>query len=136
MGARGLSDRSDGSDGLGWGGRGAMTERRDSLVQMEYMYASGLEAITFNPAAVSNLTIKMHNLGNPGKVTNYITLSKSYQFLGMRVQGDPLNAIQNKCGLNVPGLKIPIYSTGNNPRELHSIGNILKNIYKSYVPVI
>lgn len=95
--------------------------------------ATGLEAITFNPAAVSDATIWIQNLGNPGKVTNYITHSKPYKFMGMTIQGDPLNAIQDKLGLTVPGLKIPVYSASTDLFKLHGINTIANKFRSAHI---
>lgn len=44
--------------------------------------------------------------------------------MGMTLQGDPLNAIQSRFGLDIPGLKIPVYSASTNAIKLHGISTI------------
>ncbi len=86
--------------------------------------ATQRDAITFNPAAVSNLTSLFGNLGSASNVTNYIMVGEQiFNFSNLKFGGDPLNNLQKNIGLDVPGRIIPV-KIGYNIQ--HSIDEFIK----------
>ena len=66
-------------------------------------------AITFNPAAVSNMTSLFGKLGSASNVTNYIMVGEQiFNSSNLMFGGDPLNNLQRNIGLDVPGRIIPV----------------------------
>lgn len=85
--------------------------------------ATGRAAITFNSAAVSKLTMIAENLSQTNNVVNYRTIGNLIGLGNLRIGGDPLNNIQEKIGLRLPGVTFGI-PTGLTPT--HGISNFLK----------
>lgn len=66
-------------------------------------------AITFNPAAVSNMTSLFGKLGSASNVTNYIMVGEQiFNSSNLMFGGDPLNNLQRNIGLDVHGRIIPV----------------------------
>ncbi len=95
--------------------------------------ATGRAAITFNPAAVSELTKKANKLNITSNVVNYIAVGKDFSVsirVGLfvkvkkhiRIGGDVVNNAQSNVGLALPGKKIEV-KTGIKPT--HTIKDFL-----------
>lgn len=70
--------------------------------------ATGRAAITFNPAVVSGLTKLRHSLGDASKITNYRAVGNKTGIGNIYLGGDVLNNLQEKIGLKLPGVTIPV----------------------------
>lgn len=86
--------------------------------------ATGRAAITFNPAAVSGLTMQFDGLNKTPDVVNYRAIGTKIGFGNTRIGGDILNNLQEKIGLSLPGKTIGI-PTGMKPT--HTIDVFLKH---------
>lgn len=83
--------------------------------------ATGCEAMTFNPAALSPFTMKRFGLKDSGKIINYI--SSTPEIYGTNKYVDPLTVLQVGLGFGADGSYIPVI-TGFRPT--HSIDEIVK----------
>lgn len=70
--------------------------------------ATGRAAITFNPAAVSELTKQLEGLNKVPNVVNYRAIGLKIGIGNIRFGGDMLNNVQEKIGLYLPGKTIGI----------------------------
>ena len=86
--------------------------------------ATGRAAITFNPAAVSELTKQFEELNKTPDVLNYRAIGTRIGVGNIRIGGDMLNNLQEKVGLSLPGKTIGI-PTGIIPT--HTIDVFLKH---------
>lgn len=86
--------------------------------------ATGRAAITFNPAAVSELTKQFEGLNKTPDVVNYRAIGTKIGIGNIRIGGDILNNLQEKIGLSLPGKTIGI-PTGIIPT--HTIDDFLKH---------
>ena len=86
--------------------------------------ATGRAAITFNPAAVSELTKLFEGLNKAPNVVNYRAVGLKIGIGNIRIGGDMLNNLQEKIGLSLPGITIGI-PTGILPT--HTIDDFLKH---------
>ncbi len=88
--------------------------------------ATGRDATTFNPAALTKGTVNSLNLNMSSNITNYITIGKPVMSIGQRtyyVGGDPINNMQSKFGL-IPVGNI-IYVPTNSISLTHGIRNFI-----------
>ena len=86
--------------------------------------ATGRAAITFNSAAVSELTKQIEGLNKTPDVVNYRAIGTKIGVGNIRIGGDMLNNFQEKVGLSLPGKTIGI-PTGKTPT--HTIDDFLKH---------
>ncbi len=85
--------------------------------------STGRDAITFNPSAVSPLTMLTNNLGSASNVTNYRIIPTGLS--PIRVGGCFVNNLQENIGLYPPGHTILIPFSIINPFSAHSIDNFV-----------
>lgn len=87
--------------------------------------ATGRNAITFNPAAVSPFTKLLYGLGSADNITNYRTISD-----GGNPGGCFVNNLQDNLGMRAPGHTIQIKIKSHNPFYAHKIEACIKYINK------
>ncbi|WP_301425459.1 hypothetical protein [Bacteroides caecimuris] len=92
--------------------------------------ATGRAAITFNPASVSYLTSKFHNLGNADNVTNYRLVAPGNG--SIRFGGCFISNLQNNLFMKPPGKTINIPAPNNNPITAHGIKNFVNYFRKKH----
>lgn len=87
--------------------------------------ATGRNAITFNPAAVSLFTKLFYGLGSSDNITNYRTVPE-----GVGLGGCFVNNLQDNLGMRASGQTIPIKIKSHNPFYAHKIEACIKYINK------
>ncbi|MDE5786511.1 MAG: hypothetical protein K2H98_08280 [Duncaniella sp.] len=87
--------------------------------------ATGREAITFNPAAVSPLTKLFHGLGDASQVTNYRAIPPGTAKI--RIGGCFINNLQNNIGMRAPGNTINITLDHHNPYTAHQMKHFVNH---------
>ena len=85
--------------------------------------ATGRNAITFNPAALSSFTKARLGLKEHSKITNYRAIAPGEG--NKRIGGDFVNNAQDKVGMRAPGETIPIIIPTRNSFEAHRIKHMI-----------